>query len=824
MAESTTSIPKDFFYNLPAKRQHIIALAILFVIPLILFFGTTLGGKDLQRHDITQWRAGAESAIEYRETYNDDALWLNNMFLGMPTYVVSLKTVVPHLDFITKYFKTIYPAFQYWVMLFGMYFLLILMGFRPLTAVFGSLTFGLTSYFPIIIIAGHTSKFVALAFAPWIFSGYWLLTRSPKKIVGLLLFCVAMTLEVRAGHPQITYYFMYLLAGLWIFDSWTYLKIEKDYKKWGFITTLLLVGGIFGILGHAQNLLTLSEYSPFSIRGGSALENTTGLSTGYAFLWSQGIKETFTLFVPDLFGGASPTYFGSKPGTAGPHYLGALTLPFLLLALFKQRSKLMYMFFGVGTLAIFFAWGENFLLLNSIAFDYIPFFNKFRAPETWLVLTVFCYTIVAVYGLQWFFDFIKVKSVSIKELMLPMGLTLAFFLFIVVQVKTMEYTRPGEIDSIANQIAQQNQVNPNNPQVLQQATNYVKANLIPDREKAANGDVFRFGLFLVIGGVVIYLFYSKKFSIGTGSLVLVLLVGVDLINVDKRFIPERAMVSSEVNPESYLESQKRDIDQFIIDQNAANGVYPNRTFPLLDDPFQNATPSYFYPTIGGYTGAKLSIVSDLQKGGGPLYQGSAGLNLNLLGALNIKFITYQPGLNIPDMPMVFTGSTAAVYENKKILPKAFFVDTLAVAQSPQEAFDFISQANVDYSSIAVVEGATSTLSTNADSSSTVEVTFYSGQDITLKTSRSKKGFLVLSEVYYPAGWIATIDEKEVPIYKTNYLLRGIQVPEGEHEIKLSFEPKSYTLGVTLSWLSLGLQVLLGLFVGFSYLKTRKIGH
>ena len=382
----------------------------------------------------------------------------------------------------------------------------------------------------------------------------------------------------------------------------------------------------------------------------------------------------------------------------------------------------------------------------------------------------------------------------------------------------MEYTRPGEVDSIANQIAQQNQVNPKNPQVQQQAANYVKANLIPDREKAANRDVFRFGLFLVIGGAVIYLFYSKKISVGTGSLVLVLLVGVDLINVDKRFIPDRALVSSDINPESYLESQKRDIDQYIIDQNKANGIYPNRIFPLLDDPFQNAVPSYFYPTIGGYTGAKLSIVSDLQKGGGPLYKGDAGLNLNLLGALNIKYITYQPGLNIPDMPMVFTGSTAAVYENKKNLPKAFFVDSLSFTQSPQEAFDFISQPNVDYSSIAVVEGATSTLSTNT------EITFYSGQNITLKTSRAKDGFLVLSEVYYPAGWVATIDEKVVPIYKTNYVLRGIQVPAGEHEIKLSFAPTSYTLGVTLSWISLGFQILLGLFVGFSYLKTRKIGQ
>ena len=493
---NTQDSSEGFFYNLSEVKQHII--------PFILFSATTIGGKEFQRHDITQWRAGAESVIEYRETFGEEPLWVENMYMGMPAYVVSIVKSVPHLDDLYRVFYSIYPAFPYWIMLTGMYFLLILMGFKPLTAVLGSLLYSLTTYFPIIIGAGHTSKFAALAYAPWVLAGYWKLTHSKNKLAGLLLFCVAMALEVRAGHPQITYYFMYLIGFLWISDSWKLIK-EKELKQFGIITALLFIGGIIGILGHARSFLTLQEYSQFSIRGGSALDGSSGLSTSYAFAWSQGIKESLTLFVPEIFGGASPTYFGPKSVTSGPHYLGAITLPFLLMALFKQRGRTMFVFFGTGTLALIFSWGENFALINELAFNIIPFFDKFRAPETWLVLTAFCYSIVALYGLAWFFEFLKNKSASLKELYLPLGVTVLIFAFVLVQVKTMNYTKPGEIENIANQIAQQNNVSPNNPQVRQRAISYVDQNFVPEREEGANKDLFRFGLFIVFSGVIIWL-------------------------------------------------------------------------------------------------------------------------------------------------------------------------------------------------------------------------------------------------------------------------------------------------------------------------------
>ncbi len=824
MSQENNSTSQDgFFYNLSEVKQHLIALAVLFLVPFILFTATTIGGKEFQRHDITQWRAGAESVIEYRETFGEDPLWVENMYMGMPAYVVSVVKSVPHLDELYRVFYSIYPAFPYWIMLSGMYFLLILMGFRPLTAVVGSLLYSLTTYFPVIIGAGHTSKFAALAFAPWVLAGYWKLTHSKNKLAGLLLFSVAMALEVRAGHPQITYYFMYLIGFLWISDSWKLIK-EKELKQFGIITALLFIGGIIGILGHARSFLTLQEYSQFSIRGGSALDGSSGLSTSYAFAWSQGIKESLTLLVPEFFGGASPTYFGPKSITSGPHYLGAITLPFLLMALFKQRGRTMLVFFGTGTLALIFSWGENFALINELAFDIIPFFDKFRAPETWLVLTAFCYSIVALYGLSWFFEFLKNKSATLKELYLPLGVTVLIFAFVLVQVKTMDYTKPGEIENIANQIAQQNNVSPNNPQVRQRAISYVDQNFVPEREEGANKDLFRFGLFLVFSGAIIWFALKQKISVTIASIGLIILTAIDMISVGKRYVPERVIVNANVSPERYIETQKRDIDQYIMDNiYSDNGEYEYRVFPLMDGAFTNAVPSYFYPTIGGYTGAKLSIVADLQANGGPLFKGNAGLNLDLLGALNIKYITYQQGLSIPGLTPVFNGSSGTVYRNEKLLPKAFFVDSLVTVSTPNEAFEFVEQPNVDYSSIAVVE-TTEALSTSSDSTSKAEITEYTGAEMTLALNRSKPGFLVLSEIYYPAGWVATLNGNEIPIYKTNFVLRGLEIPAGEHTLKLEFKPKSYSIGVTLSWVSLGLQTLIALLFGLNYIKRKKLGE
>ena len=822
MSDKASSSTPDFFTKLPESRQHIVALLILFLIPFFLFTATTIGGKEFQRHDITQWRAGAESVIDYRETYDEEPLWVNNMFSGMPSFVVSTQRQVPHLDDLRSFFRGIYPAFHFWVMLAGMYFLLIIMKFRPLSATFGSLMFGLTTYIPIIIAAGHNTKFITLTYIPWVIAGYWMLTRNQKKLSGLLLFTVALTLNLRAGHPQITYYFFYLLGLLWIFDSWSAFR-KQELGAWAKVTGLLILAGVLGLMGHAEKFLALQEYSQYSLRGGSALNNSTGLESGYAFAWSQGIKETWTLLLPNYFGGASPEYWGPKSFTSGPHYLGALSLPFILMALFRQRSKAMYVFFATGTLGMMFSWGGNFSLLNEFAFHYIPYFDKFRAPETWLTLTAFCYTVVAVYGLDWFVDFVSDKKRNLKTLYLPIGIAGAIAVFLFVQLNSTTFTKPSEVENIANQIAQQNQVNPDNPQVQQRAEQYVNQQMVPEREDKAISDLLRFAIILSLGLGLMYAAFSRKIPLSVALFGFILITMYDLLNVDKRYIPENIIVDNAVTSERILESQRRELDTFIQENIDENSTYPYRVFPLLDNPYSNATPSYFYPQIGGYTGAKLSTVQDVMYNGGPLDIQRGNFNPDLLNLLNVKYLTYRQGLPLPGFQPVFESDQGVVYENQNVLPKAFFVDSVITVNTPREAFEYLEPSQLDFATTAVVE-TSDPLTTNPDTTSSVTVTNYTGPEISIELNRNEPGFLVLSEIYYPAGWIAELNGEEIPIYKTNYFVRGMEIPAGEHQLELRFEPQSRKTGLALSWTSLFAQLLMGGFWVFIWVKNRQTGE
>lgn len=806
----------DFYTRLPQTRQHIISLLILFVVPLILFFNTTIGGKELQRSDITQYRAAVESVYEYQDTYEEKGLWATNMFGGMPSYVIRIEKSTKHLDTLIGKLQPIYPAGYYWVMFGGMYLLLTIMGFRSLSSCFGSILYGLTSYFAIIIIAGHTSKFHALAFIPWMFAGYWLLFKKEKKIIGLTLFTISLALEIRAGHPQITYYFFYLLGILWIFDSWNFIK-EKATKNWALLSVLLLFATIVGVMGTTEKFLALQEYAQYSIRGGSDLKNTNTMDIDYAFNWSQGISETLTLINPNFYGGASPTYWGQKTFTSGPHYFGIIGFLFLVIAFFKVRKNMMYVFLGTGVLGIFFAWGKYFYALNSFAFNWIPYFDKFRVPETWLVLTIFCFAVVATYGFDWFQGFIEQKSVTIKNLYKPLITLTVIFLGLFLFNNSRDFIGDGEVATLSQQIAQQNQVSPENPQVRKQVLNLIQNRIVPEREEAAKSDVLRLGIFIILSIGVIYLITTTKLGVSIGAFILIILTIVDMIQVDKRYLPEQSFVASNLNPVRILESQKRDIDQYIIDNLYEENVYPSRVFPLLNNPFGSATYAYYYPLLGGYTAAKMSTFQDaFIDPSNPLFTGEYGLNVELLALMNTRFITYNQPLSIPGLTTEYQGQNGVVLEVDNVLPKAFFVDSTISVEDPIEAFDYLYPDQMNFRTTAVVQNFNA--NTQPDSLSKVEVTYYTGQEITIELERSTPGFLVLSEMYYPEGWVALLNGEPVDIHRTNYLLRGFQIPEGSHTLTLDFNPQSIELGSRLSWISFLIQIGLLALVGVTYLR------
>ncbi|MEO1023782.1 MAG: hypothetical protein AAFW89_14660 [Bacteroidota bacterium] len=817
----TSSAPQGFFFNLSEGRQHLVALLILILAPFFLYTATTIGGMEFNRYDIRQWRAGAESIIEYREAYNKEPLWASNMFGGMPAYVVSAPTSVPGLDrFLYQIGQSLYPAVQTWILLFGMYVFLICLRFDKLTAVAGSLLYGLTTYFPVLIAAGHTSKYAALAWLPWALVGYWLITRSQKRVFGLFVFSVAMAFEVRAGHPQITYYFLFVLLSLWLYDSWASFK-EKKIQDWALYTSFLFIGGIVGVMGNADRLLTLQEYATYSIRGGSAISGTDGLDQNYAFTWSQGIKETLTIWIPDLYGGAV-SYWGEKPVTGGPHYFGALSLPFIIIAFIAVRNRVMYAFATAGFITLMFAWGRHFGALNEFAFDVIPYFSKFRAPETWLSVSSLCFSVVSVFGLKWCVDYLKETadgSRKLNELYVPVGGALGIGLLLFVMAGNMDFTTNAERDRIANQIAQQNNVSPQNPQVQQQAVQIISTRLVPERSEKAKGDAMRLVLLLLIFSGLMYGAYRQKVSPGIFLIAIVAIIAFDMISVDRRYLPEEYSESG-VDEKQILEDSRRDIDTYIQENiTSEDGSYPYRVLPLLDGAFSNAIPSYFYPSLGGYTGAKLSVIQDVIDSEGPLFAGAGGINKSLLNLLNIRYLTFRPGLQLDGFTTAFDGQTGTVYENQDVFPKAFFVDSVYAVPTSGEAYDLLYPGVIDYRTTAVVESSTP-IPSSSDSTSRIQINLYNGVDFEAEVERSEPGFLVISEIYYPEGWVARLNGEEVPILKTNYLLRGVEIPAGNHTLSLSFEPQSHATGTMLAWISLGAQLCFGLLAGFIFYRNK----
>lgn len=796
------SLKDDFISRLSKNKRHIISLVILFVLPVILYSSIFLGNQTFIGNDVMQWRAGAESIIEYKEAHNgENPLWATNMFSGMPSYVISAPQSVPSVDTLIKEISdSAYPLQYFWVLLGGVYCLFILQGMRPFASLTGSVLIGFTTYIPIIIEAGHYTKFVAYAFIPWVLVGYWMMSRSDKKLLAFFIFSLALTLELRANHPQVFYYFIYLLGFWWIYDTVQAYR-KNEIKAWLTRSAYIAGAGILAIISSLESYWRLYEYSQFSTRGGSTLDvgSGSGLGLDYAFSWSQGIGELLTLIIPGIFGGASgEAYWGPKPFTSGPHYFGAAAFLLALIGLFTYRKRVKYLFFGVGTLTMLFSLGENFSLLNEFMFNYVPFFNKFRTPEMWLIVTVFCYSVLAVFGIQALFRIAREKQNSMKPLFLPLGIALGIgLIFALGSNALLSYEKPGERQRYAQQVAQQNNVSVENPQVQQAVSNYINNRLKPARKAMAKTDSIRFFVIILLASALIVLFYKQKISKGYFLIALVVLTAYDMLSVGNRYINEDQLVPDRISAEQYIERQKRPIDEFIMQNIESGEGYPYRVFPLLDNPFNNAIPAYFYPSIGGYTGAKLAHYQDMIDR--LLMAGPQSINMPILDMLNVKYITAGQKLPFPGLRQVYSNENNFVYENTDVLPKAFFVDSVLTADSPLEAVQFMEPgSSFNPANVAVVE-TDDELRASTTSVASVEVSNYQANSITINTSIQNKGFLVLSEIYYPAGWKATLDGEPIKIYKTDFVLRGFQIPAGEHTLSLKFEPESSIWGARLAW-------------------------
>ena len=801
--KNTANTGDNIWSRLTNKQKHLVALLFLLAAPLFLYHATVLGGYKYMGNDDIQWRAGAESLKEYEEEFNEVAHWAANMFSGMPATTISHPPQVVNLDTVVKALDFIYPAAEMWILLAGAYVMLILLGMSPFSALFGSVIIGFTTYIPIIIGAGHNAKFLAYIYIPWIYTGYLLVREKPGlNRIGIFIFTLAVTLHLRAYHPQVTYFFLFPLLTLFITDLIRTIKNGKG-KQFGIQTAALTIGALIAVLIVSQMYWSTLEYSSFSMRGGSELSGAEGLTREYAFAWSQGWSELLTLLIPGAFGG-SELYWGPKSFTSGPHYAGALTFLFFVIGAVKSKHKLKWVFIGPGIAATLFSLGEHFGLLNNLMFDYFPLFNKFRVPEMWLMIAVFCFAMPAAMGFEWMIkqiDQVGKKSESLKPVYYALGIAAIASLFV---FQFMNYEKPGERQQIAQQIASQNSVSPDDPRVSQTVTRVIESQLKPERRELAQSDTLRFFLLIGIGTGLIVAMMFRKIPVYAGASILIIILLYDLTQVDQRYLSENSLVDASFEREDILERRESDLDEFIQQNITDEQGWTYRVLPILDNAFNNAVPSYFYPSAGGYSGAKLSYYQDVIDEA--FFSGSAGLNNGVLSMLNIRYLTLQQPIPLPGYQTVFQSERGTVIENQRVLPKAFFVDSVAVLESQTEVLESI-KADFDPSETAFIAEELS-IQTLPDSSATVEITEYNANQIKAEVTRSTPGFLVLGEIWYPPGWNAMLNGEEIPVIRTNYVLRGFEIPAGNHVLEMKMEPVWYSAG---RWISIfGFLILAGL--------------
>lgn len=806
----------DFFETLPNYKQHLFSLLILFALPLFLYHTTIFGGQQYMGNDVLQWRAGADSLIEHQEATGEVAHWAEDMFSGMPATTISHPPQIKNLDnTLLSALQFIYPAAEMWILLGGAYFMLILLGLSPLAAVFGAVIIGFSTYIPIIIGAGHNAKFLAYIYIPWLYAGY--LKASGENRVhygGLFLFALALVLHLRAYHPQVTYLFLFPLLTLYLFDLIQAWK-KKRLAPFGVQTAWLSAAAVTALLIVAQLYWSTLEYSSFSMRGGSELSGAGGLSREYAFAWSQGWSELLTLLIPGALGG-SEFYWGPKTFTSGPHYFGAVTILFLIIGIFTSRHRLKWVFLGPGLVTLLFALGENFGALNNLMFRYFPLFDKFRVPETWLMVTVFCFAVVAAMGFHTCLTAIKEKKFRDRIKIPALGTLAIALISVLVIYQVFGYEKPNERRMIAGQIAMQNNVPPDDPRVSQSVTRILESQLKPERRDTAQKDVIRFLLMLAIAGGVIGAMASDKLSLSAGAAGLILILAYDMIQVDSRYLGDHSLVDQNLTREQVLDARERPLDRFIQERVRHEEGWSYRVLPVLDNAFNNAVPSYFYPAAGGYSGAKLGYYQDLIDEA--FFSGETGLNNGVLSMLNIRYITIDRPIPIPGYEVVYEGDDGVVVENLQVLPKAYFVDRVEQMSDQTAVLEAVS-SDFDPVEVAYIAGNTP-VQASRDTSATVSVQEYQANRISLEVSRTEPGFLVLGEVWYPPGWSLYVNGEEAEIIRTNYVLRGMEVPAGNSVIEMELNPVWYTAGYRLSLLGTGLLILLGLFAGYTSWQKR----
>jgi hypothetical protein len=734
----------------------------------------------------------------------------------MPGFIIAYGPEVVQADVVVRALRRVaYPTFKFLLLVVGVYVLTFLLTSQSLPALVAAVAAGLTTYIPIILEAGHNSKFVAVSWVPWVILVFLLVLRRPGILSGFT-FAAVLALALRAGHVQIIYNLFFLLAVWWVAVGAGAFK-DRNARPFLMSTLWLAAGGILALLMVAQPYLSQYEYKSFSTRGGAAVpvdpqaDVGSGLAFDYAMAWSQGWFEMLTYLIAGAMGGGPDAYWGEKPFTSGPHYLGGIIIALAAVAVFGKRSRTAIALGSGVLLVVLFALGENMAFVNRLFFNYFPLFNSFRAPEIWLHMVEIGLAVLAGIGAAWI---IKVVSGSSgkgsgsrasrasQRRTIWVGFGSVLFVTAVLYLvapSMLSFSKEGERTRIEYAAARQANASPDSPQVQAMVDQYLEG-LRDERAERFRSDAARTTLFLIIAAVGLFLLMRGSIPGWAFLALLILLVTIDLWGVGKRHLSADAYSTGTVAERI----PEYDFDRFIKEQVELEGGPGHfRTLSLESSPTDWARPAYHYEVVSGYNAAKLAVYQDLIDHLGLGGRGSPP-HETMLDLTATRFIVSAQQL--PGTRAVFVDQSTglAVFERPRSawVHRTHLVDSVVVVPDARSALDAIKQDAFDRTEAAVIMSDPGPLAPiDSTSMAAVELVRYDAHHAEWRVDSDGRRLLVTSEIFYPAGWSAQIDGQSVDILRVNHAFRGVVVPAGEHVVSMRFHPKSHHLGVLISLLA-----------------------
>lgn len=806
----------DFKKLLP----YIVAIAI-FVILTLIYCAPMLKGKVMAQSDTLQWQGMSNEVRTFAKETGHKSFWTNSMFGGMPTYQIASTT---NSQSVLNAIKKVYTLFlsstmaNLIVYFFGFFILMLACRINKWLSIIGSIAITFSSYFFIIIAAGHVTKALTIGYMAAVIAGFIFIFRG-RYLLGACL-TMLFTAFGMILHPQMAYYFMLMIGIFSCAELYIHLKnnnIKTLLAKVGIFAASLLIG-----LGTGySNIKSNADYVKETMRSGHTELQTEangkqmkGLSYEYATSWSYGVSETMTLMIPNFNGGSShynvgdksdlykemvrqnvparnakqfcqslPMYWGAQPFTEGPVYVGAIICFLFILGLFIVEGPRKWALFAATLFSIMLAWGQNFDALTRLFFNYFPLYNKFRAVSSILVVAEVAMPLLGIMTIQQIIDDKIEKQKLIKSIGISGGITGGICLLIALFGGSMfSFTTAGDA------------------QIFQQLPDWLNKLIISERANMMRSDAFRSLVFIILSVSVIWLYINKKVKFGIFTTLLGALIIFDMWQIDKRFFNDNNFVNKKESTNYFT---KLPYEEAILKDTDPNF----RVLNLTTNTFNDARTSYYLKSIGGYHAAKLRRYQDL------IDQHISRGNMEVLNMLNTKYIIQR------------NDQGAVPQLNPSALGNCWFADSLVVAATPREecdALNYINTANTIVTD-AKFENLTKNFNSAHDSSANIKLTKYTPDELEYTSTTSTEKTAVFSEIYYPYGWNAYIDGNKAEIFRVNYVLRALNIPSGQHQIKFEFRPDSIYKGdkISMAFIIIMLCFIVGsiCFSGYKAIKT-----